>query len=289
MLKRLLAAIGKGASKVDLQLSAHEFQPGELIKGNILITGGDVNQNIQSLDVRLLMNLQLKGGSTTTELINIPILEEDTIYAGEKRELPFHYRIPDNIGFSRNTVSYYFLTTLDVENGVNRKDIDKIIISPPLMIQLFFDSLIEIGFQERLDSGKIDLKGQYFRFTPGDSSSSPLESIQCRVAKEGNGMRAWIETVFKPEPKTAARCELTFSETERHDKQAISSKALQLIDQMIAFPHRFSAPFNYFTHVHEGKVSKLKSALSGMAGGFSVFLLGDLLAEENDWPTESSE
>ena len=48
-----MARFGKGAAKVDLVLDESRFQLGDTVEGKLLIHGGEVEQKINKIDVKL--------------------------------------------------------------------------------------------------------------------------------------------------------------------------------------------------------------------------------------------
>ncbi len=66
--KKLLASVGIGAAKVDTRLYDELVIPGEMLNGEVYITGGDVSQEID--DIYLSVATQYKrevDDSTVTE------------------------------------------------------------------------------------------------------------------------------------------------------------------------------------------------------------------------------
>ena len=137
MFKKILASLGKGAATVDLQCGNRNYQAGESIQGEVVIQGGEVEQNINQLTVRLMMNVVLKQGSVSKEVAHIPLVNRDCIHPKERKVIPFHYVLPTNIPISRGTVSYYLDTHLDIEGGVDRKDVDRLVIEPRILFKPF--------------------------------------------------------------------------------------------------------------------------------------------------------
>ena len=49
MFKKLLAKVGIGAATVDTRLNQDSFVPGDIIDGEVHITGGDIEQEIKKI------------------------------------------------------------------------------------------------------------------------------------------------------------------------------------------------------------------------------------------------
>lgn len=281
MLKKLLARFGKGAASVDLQLDHHEFLPGDNIHGEIVIQGGEVEQKMNHLAVQFIMDVRLKQGTTQSKITTIPVFSKDIIRPGEMKVVPFDYRIPANIPISSASVSYFFDTNLDIESGVDRKDVDRIIMRASKPVQSVFDGLSTLSFREKPNSGSIDAYGQEFAFFPTGQFSGQINKIELRIANEDNGIRIWMEVDCKNSFKEIeARREFKIHNDILEDKEKVSKLLKSTIKEIIADPHFFSQPFSYSTHSHEGRVSKISSALPGMVGGLAIGLLGGTLVSE---------
>lgn len=117
-----------------------------------------------------MMNVVLKQGSVSREVAHIPLINRDRIHPKESKVIPFHYVLPTNIPISSGTVSYYLDTHLDIEGGVDRKDVDRLGIQSQKSIQSIFNAMAQLGFREAADSGKLDQYGQEFAFFPLNNS-----------------------------------------------------------------------------------------------------------------------
>lgn len=281
LLKKLLARLGKGAATVDLQLDRHEFRAGENIHGEIVIEGGEVAQNINHLAVRLMMNVGLKQGSTSKEIAIMPILSKETTKPTETKIVPFDYKIPTNIPISRASVSYFFDTYLDIASGVDRKDIDKIIVLPQKSVQTVLDAFTTLRFRESATSGKLDAHGQEFSFFPTEQFSSQINEVELRIANEDKGLRIWMEVDCKQGYKEIeARREFKIDSTTLLDKDKVAKLLQSYIEETVVNPFHYSQPFSFYTHTHDERISKLGSAIPGMVGGLAVGVFGGMLINE---------
>ncbi len=132
MIKKFLARFGKGAATVDLRFdNSRPYYAGGVIEGEVHIVGGEVEQKVNSLAARLMMSIRTKQGSATREAAMIPLSGAFVIRPKEQKVIPFTYGIPANLPVSRESISYYFDTQLDIEGGVDRTDVDYFIIDVP--------------------------------------------------------------------------------------------------------------------------------------------------------------
>jgi len=61
MFKKILASVGIGAAKVDTILETEHLQPGQLFNAQIVITAGNVSQEISGLDLLLMTRVKVAG------------------------------------------------------------------------------------------------------------------------------------------------------------------------------------------------------------------------------------
>jgi sporulation-control protein len=281
MFKKILASLGKGAATVDLQYDNRNYQAGDSIQGEVVIQGGEVEQKINQLTVRLMMNVVLKQGSVSKEVAHIPLVNRDRVYPKERKVIPFHYVLPTNIPISRGAVSYYLDTHLDIEGGVDRKDVDRLVIQSQESISSIFNAMGKLGFRETADSGKLDQFGQEFAFFPTQQFMGQVNEVEMRFANEELGIRVWMEVDCKSgykeiEAKREFHLNQNVLEHEAELEKLLGKYILEAIEQ----PYAFTQPFSYSTNHHHGRASQIGNAIPGMVGGLAVGVLGTMLFTE---------
>lgn len=282
MIKKFLARLGKGAATVDLKLDKEEYRTGEAIQGEIIIQGGEVEQNINHLAVRFMMSAGLKQGPVTQQITIIPIISKDIIHPEEVKALPFHYKIPADIPLSSGSVSYFFDTHLDIDGGFDRKDKDEVAIKPEQRIMAILNALDTLGFREKTSSGKLDAYGQEFAFFPTDHFKGAVNEIELRFAAEQQGIRIWLEVDIKtPYKEVEAKCELFIDEKALQQEEQIAEIVEQHITKLMERPYMYSHPFSFEPTLHQGgHPSGIKQAIPGMIGGLAVGVMGGMLMNE---------
>ena len=282
MLKKLFARLGKGAATVDLRLHNPNIQGGQTIQGELVIQGGEVTQSINNVSVAFMMDVTLKQGPTAQQIALIPISGRDTISPGETKTIPFNYAIPADLPVSRNHVSYYFHTNVDIEGGIDRKDVDRINILPSTEVQALFDAMQLLDFREKATSGKMDAYGQEFAFFPTSRFQQDIQEVELRVAKQLDGVRVWMEV----------DCRNGFREIEAKREFMIPFETLQdvatvkqlledYISETIQNPTAYLQPFSFQNqHYQKGMSPSMGSAIPGMIGGLAVGVLGSILISE---------
>ncbi|KOR86960.1 hypothetical protein AM233_25190 [Bacillus sp. FJAT-22058] len=281
MFKKILASLGKGAATVDLQCDNHNYQAGESIQGQLVIQGGEVEQKINQVTVRLMMNVVLKQGSVTKEVAHIPLINRDCIQPKERKVIPFHYVLPTNIPISRGTVSYYLDTHLDIEGGVDRKDVDRLVIQSQESITSIFNAMAQLGFRETADSGKLDQYGQEFAFFPTQHFMGQVNEVEMRFANEESGIRVWMEVDCKSGYKEIeAKREFHLNQNVLEQEDDLHKLLGKYISEAIEQPYAFTQPFSYSTTHPHGRSSQMGNTIPGMVGGLAVGVLGTMLFTE---------
>ncbi|TKH08740.1 hypothetical protein FC678_19420 [Peribacillus simplex] len=281
MFKKILASLGKGAATVDLQYDNRNYQAGDSIQGEVVIQGGEVEQKINQLTVRLMMNVVLKQGSVSKEVAHIPLVNRDCIHPKERKVIPFHYVLPTNIPISRGTVSYYLDTHLDIEGGVDRKDVDRLVIQSQKSISSIFNAMAQLGFRETANSGKLDQYGQEFAFFPTSQFMGQVNEVEMRFANEESGIRVWMEVDCKSGYKEIeAKREFYLSKNVLEHEADLHKLLGKYITEAIDQPYAFTQPFSYSTNHHHGRASQLGNAIPGMVGGLAIGVLGSMLFTE---------
>lgn len=126
MIKKMMNACKIGAPKVDLVLEDTEAKPGGKISGSIYVQGGWLKQKTTRLECDLVE--QIPGGKTKFVAPAKTILMSQEVDINEKKELPFHYRIPNELNPSSEKVSYQLRTKLVFKDNSKCTDQDEITV-----------------------------------------------------------------------------------------------------------------------------------------------------------------
>jgi sporulation-control protein len=278
MLRKIMSKLGVGAAKVDLVLHSQQVALGEAIEGEFHIEGGTVKQNINKLEVELLLKVMLKGKQFTKTITVIPITSVFTIQPGEKKSIPFHYKLPLNLPITRNGIQYTFVTKLDIAGGVDTLDHDAITITPPVQLENIFAAMSELGFREKATSGKITKYSQEFEFFPANEWTNHIQEIEFKAFIEDHGIRLYLEVDIY---------EALFKEKELKREMYISNEILSNPKQIAiilreAIQEMIQHPSNYYQPMHTLAAPKhqMGSSLSGAVGGFAAGLFAGMLLDE---------
>ena len=177
MIKTLLASVGIGAAKVDTILSSERLYPGSPFTAQIHITGGDVEQRIDHIDLALVTKVKVEINDHTSyqnHCLNqwkIPV--NKTVGVGETFTIPFsgqlHPETPVTYITEGRIQSHVWLQTgLDIDFAVDPKDVDHLTIMPTPIIEHCLRAMREFGYRlVKTDVEKGNLRGRHFRSRAG--------------------------------------------------------------------------------------------------------------------------
>lgn len=239
MFKRLLAMMGNGGATVDLVLKQEEYVLGEELKGDLIIQGGKVAQQINQIKISLMITVKDQGKySNALEEFSYP--ETFIIQPGEKKVLPFRCYIPYQYPLSNKYTSYTFVTNLDVDWAIDHSDRDHIIVKAPARLQSIFDSLSELGFVEKENSGLMSPYSQEFRFSAPEFLQAELEELILIpiVAQEGIYLYLDLELTSLFDVKVISRG-VWFSNQLLEDPKMLIKSLENVIGKMLESPENY--------------------------------------------------
>lgn len=149
----MLAPVNIGAARVDTILETEHLQPGQLFNAQIVITAGDVSQQIAGIDLVLLTHVKDSQG----ELVGNHIIEQwrindvDTIEPGEIKIIPFEARLHSETPLSNINVnfeqSYVWLEpTVDFHFAVDASDNHSLHIHANEAVKTCMQAIYKLGF-----------------------------------------------------------------------------------------------------------------------------------------------
>nr|WP_232333866.1 MULTISPECIES: sporulation protein [Thermoactinomyces] len=283
-MKDLMARFGKGAAKVDLVLDQSRFQLGDTVEGKLLIHGGEVEQKINKIDVKLEVIIRHGDTDHVHTITSIPFYESFTIRPGETREFPFAYQLPYDLLISGNYVTYYFHTDLDIAGGVDQKDRDYIEILCPAPLQKVLDALGQLGFREKHDSREFNGRVQEFELFPTGFLQGQAEELEFVAAVQPDGIRLLLELEFYSSfgGKQEVKREVFISNEELEPESELVGRLQQILSEMAEAQGGYHGSFSHepVYHEHSHGHSHGSSGLAGAIGGFAAGMIGGMIMNE---------
>ncbi|MDQ7806195.1 sporulation protein [Amycolatopsis sp. A133] len=194
MFQKVLATFGSGGAKIDARLLDRTAAPGRPLHGEVLLLGGEVDQEIKGLAVTLLARVRLPGGTTE----DLPfgsrhLVGNEVIRAGQQIRVPFEVPLPWETPVTSihakplPGVAVGVRAELDLAAAVSDPfDADAVAIEPLPAQKRVLDALSRLGFTFReavLEPGRVDGARQelpFFqeiRFTPSPRFASVFSQV----------------------------------------------------------------------------------------------------------------
>lgn len=273
-----MAKFGRGGAQVDLVLDNNQFALGDSVSGRIVIHGGVIEQTINHIEIDFMIDVVVKGQIYTHIVHQFVFDESFYIEANGRKELPFAYQLPTNLLISGNSVSYYFVTHLDIAGSVDHKDRDYITVIPPRPFERVLAAFSHIGFYEKYDSRLFTGSFQEFAFAPPAEWQDVVEEIELAGLLERDGIRLLIEVDLKEKSRERELKREIFISNETLDKPADLMEELQaILKEILSHREQYLHPLHELHPWHHA--SKAIPSIGGFAAGFIALEMMDKLED----------
>nr|WP_042180968.1 sporulation protein [Kibdelosporangium sp. MJ126-NF4]CEL14717.1 Sporulation control protein Spo0M [Kibdelosporangium sp. MJ126-NF4]CTQ96653.1 Sporulation control protein Spo0M [Kibdelosporangium sp. MJ126-NF4] len=218
MFSKVLASFGQGGAKVDAQLLDRSVRPGGPLRGQVVLLGGQVDQEVQGLGVTLLARVEQpdeRGGVTLTDLPfqNVNLASNAVVRAGQQLTVPFEVHLPWEtpittvLGKHLAGMAVGLQTVLDLGGSmVDPQDIDAVAIEPLPAQHRILDAFSRLGFQFRvggLEKNKITGLDQQLpfyqeiRFAPPPAFAQAFFEVAVTFLGGSTGMQVVLDVQKK--------------------------------------------------------------------------------------------
>lgn len=158
MFQKVMASFGQGGATVDARILDRHVRPGGTLHGEVILIGGQVDQEVESLAVTLLARVEQGEEGQTIDLPfqNVQLAGKELVRAGAQIKVPFEVQMPWETPVT--TVLGKYLTGMAVglqtnlnlaRTVVDPQDVDAIPIEPVPAQHRILDALSRIGFKFR--------------------------------------------------------------------------------------------------------------------------------------------
>ncbi|MER5646288.1 sporulation protein [Streptosporangium sp. NPDC002524] len=155
--KRMLGAFGVGAPSVDTVLAAPRARPGELLRGEVRVKGGDFDADIEYIALGLVTRMESEHGegeqTGLVEFFRTQVSGPFRLRSGEDKMVPFQFPVPwetpvtEVMGQRLRGMVMGVRTELAIAAAVDKGDMDPIEIAPLASQQAVLDAFVRLGFQ----------------------------------------------------------------------------------------------------------------------------------------------
>ncbi|NGQ97285.1 sporulation protein [Brevibacillus sp. SYP-B805] len=189
MFKKLLASVGIGSAQVDARLDKDSLIPGEIVRGEVHLTGGDVSQVIDEIYMYVITHYEREVNDAKVKeeciLLKHRLTERFTLQPNEQKVVPFAFRLPYETPLTMGRQPVYLRTGADIKNAIDPGDSDFIEVLPHPLMAKALDAVKELGFQlYKVDCefnrhlGRTYPFVQEFEFRPTGQYRSRLEELE---------------------------------------------------------------------------------------------------------------
>lgn len=214
---KILASVGIGSVQVDTRLEKSSYYPGEDVKGIIHITGGNVEQSVDHIYVKLMTEYTKESNdrkyTESFTIAKVRASDKLIVKQGEELEIPFEFPLPLETPLTLSRQPVWLRTGLDIENAIDPKDRDFIEVIPHPYTAVVLDAVSELGFRfkeatceyhSRLGRGIPFV--QEIEFYPGREFTDRVKELELimhlerdgisllvEVDRRGRGISGWLE------------------------------------------------------------------------------------------------
>lgn len=153
LFNKVLASIGIGNAQVNTQLEKSTYTAGEVLRGIVVIQGGNVAQEIGQINLALKTKYvkEMNDSKFYQEgiICSFVISESFTIEAGERKEIPFDFRLPFLTPITAGQSQIWLHTGLDISLAVDPTDQDFIRVNPSPLVSSVLNAVESLGFRLR--------------------------------------------------------------------------------------------------------------------------------------------
>ncbi len=216
MLKQFLASVGIGKAKVDTLLLADKLQAGQTFDIEVVIQGGDVEQQLQGLEFAIMASAKTEAdiGDNEVEFHKSVVLQSWQqafnllIQPGEtvtkQFTLDLHPEVPATYLFGHQIGKVWLQTDLDIKSGLDASDNDSLTIVPSetqlAVLQLISDSGYRL-FKSDIESGRVRAREfvshlpcyQEYEFKPQSRSLFGARELEVTFVDNGQETGVLIE------------------------------------------------------------------------------------------------
>lgn len=185
MFGKLKASLGIGAAKVDTVLESMSVFQGEVLKGVVHIQGGDVEQHIDAINLKLCTEVKVESDDSVSYqdfiLGKLEAVQPFTIQPGENKQVPFELKLDDEtpitaLNAKKNQCHVWVETTLDIDFAIDPKDRDFVEVKPLPVAAKVISAIEQAGF----GMVKADVEKGHLRVGNFTSKSGCYQEIEFR-------------------------------------------------------------------------------------------------------------
>lgn len=201
---KMLASVGIGAAQIDTQLEKSSYYPGEEVRGVIHIKGGNVEQTVDSIYLKVMTEYTRESDDKkyieSYTLAKINVSSRLTLKPGDQQEIPFSFALPLETPLTISRQPVWIHTALDIDNAIDPKDRDFIDVEPNEGASVVFDAVEGLGFSFKMATCEYHPRlgqgvpfVQEIEFYPGSSYAGHIQELELILYPEQEGISVLVE------------------------------------------------------------------------------------------------
>jgi sporulation-control protein len=296
--KRMLGALGVGGPTVDTVLSDPNTQPGGSASGQVNLTGGNHDVEIEHITLSLVTRMEIEGGdgegAATGEFHRTTVSGPLRLTAGQQLALPFQFAMPWETpitavdGQPLRGMVMGVRTEVAIARAIDKGDLDPIHVNPLPAQQRILDAFAQLGFGFKsadLEYGQIAGVPQSLPFYqeieyfPAPQYAHAINEVELTFVTTPHTVEVVLE--FDKRGGMFTGGQDSFGRYTVDHASADTLDWTQQVDAWIrqAVEHRQNHG-GYGGHRHGGHGSGMGGVLMGAAGGLAAgYVAGEVIDE----------
>lgn len=165
MFDNVLASIRIGAAEVDTLLDRETVQPGEVLATQVVVDGGEVDQDIEAIDLELKTKREHGDTRQTYEIASKRVTGAFTIEEGDQQvfeaDLPIHHETPvTTLDAKYNRAQVWIDTDLEIDRAIDADDTDYLNVAPTDPMAAMLDAVSQAGhtlYEVAVDNDRLSI------------------------------------------------------------------------------------------------------------------------------------
>jgi sporulation-control protein len=214
--KKLLASLGAGGADVETVLADVNVVPGGVVRGQVHIKGGSIDQQVEALSVGLQATVEVESGDSefrqNIEFTKVQLGGALALAARAEHTVPFSMPIPYETpitaigGQPIRGMNIGVRTELEIAKAVDSNDLDPVVVHPLPAQQAILDAFFGLGFRFKhadMERGQIRGTRQRLPFYQEMEFYAPsrykgVNEIELTFVADENAMDVILEMDKKP-------------------------------------------------------------------------------------------
>jgi sporulation-control protein len=152
-------AFGAGGPSVDTVLERNDCRPGEVVRGEVRLRGGDRTVTIERVELGLVTRVEFEGGDHEqaggVDFARLPLSGRFELAEHADQAIPFQFPVPWEapvtalFGQALRGMAVGLRTEVAVAKAIDAGDLDPVAIHPLPAQELFLDAVARLGFTFR--------------------------------------------------------------------------------------------------------------------------------------------